>query len=104
METCAVCVDIEAARVLLAGGMDVVLIGPGTVDRGHEVADLRNSAGDRGAGRLAVFVGDLDDDAVRTAALAMAAEQFCAAVVLVRSPHQARTLIETMRKVSSPRR
>jgi NAD(P)-dependent dehydrogenase (short-subunit alcohol dehydrogenase family) len=95
MVPCAVCGDVESARVLLAGGVNVVLAGRPDAALGQAVADLRAAAGRPGLPRLAAFVGDLDDADVRAAALAMAAEQFGGPAVLVGSVAEARSLIGT---------
>jgi hypothetical protein len=107
MVPCAVCGDVESARVLLDGGVNVVLVGGRDGALGKAMANLRAAVGRPGLPRLAAFVGELDDTAVLAAALAMAAEQFGAAAVVVGSPAEARDLVGASQQVdrtTPPRR
>jgi hypothetical protein len=66
----AVCFDAAVARIVLAAGVPVVLCGP------DGDALSRGQGSLRSIGRVALLVGDPGEDAVVSAALAMAGELF----------------------------
>jgi UDP-N-acetylmuramyl tripeptide synthase len=79
MTAVVVCRDVHTARRRLAEGQAVVLLGHDGEALGRAAAALRKST----SGRLAVFVGDLGNEADRQAVRALAAEQFGAGSVPV---------------------
>jgi hypothetical protein len=98
VEATAVCLDLEAARILVAAGLGVVLFGfPGQAG-GRALADLRG-AGNR---RLAVFAGDQANGLDLAAAVAMATEQFGATPAVVGSADEARAVLRALRSAASP--
>ena len=93
----AVCTDEAGARIVSAAGVAVVVVGSDGAALGRLAAELRSG----GRGRVAVLVGDASHEADLGAALAMAQEQFGAAVgrdanrdtVVVSSAAEAGTLL-----------
>jgi hypothetical protein len=70
-----VCSDMGDAVEAARAGAAVVLLGPDAGALGQAARTLRAACG----GRVAVFVGDPADPAVRVAAAELAAEQFARA-------------------------
>jgi hypothetical protein len=79
MTVVVVCRDVQTAQRLLLEGKAVVLFGHDGEALGQAAAALRKST----SGRLAVFVGDPENEADRQAVRALAAEQFGAGSVPV---------------------
>jgi NADP-dependent 3-hydroxy acid dehydrogenase YdfG len=86
MTPTAVCFDVETAHLLLQRGAAVVLVGQDAEALG------RAAPGMRAQGRVAIFVGDPTDAAVRETARGMAAELFGAEPVIVPNLEAARRL------------
>jgi hypothetical protein len=72
VEALRVCTDVDEALSALRAGAAVVLLGTDATALGRAARCLRSQPG----GRVAVFVGDPSDAAVRAAAVDLAEEQF----------------------------
>jgi hypothetical protein len=99
VEASAVCIDVAAARILVAAGLGVVLFGPDGATLGLAVAGIRAA----GPGRVAVLVGEPSEPDDRAAAAAMAAEQFGVAPVEVGSPGEAEAVVRARPTGPRPR-
>jgi len=94
----AVCFDAGIARILIGGGLAVVLCGTDAASIGAAARSLRDRAG----GRIAVMVGDPIAAPDVAAAVGMARELFGTEPTVVDSVDQARWITGPAKDSGSP--